>query len=200
MFHFFQAKTAKAISAPRPWMMPTISEPPTPHWLPSVSSRKAARVSANSAAPGLRTMIAASGPANSQNPLSRPSKPGVTPSNRASGAEQTMSQPQKMTPDATAMIAATTTSTTRQTLGLALASASDHECAFLLLARRPNIRGYMYAHDAHVSWPRAGWFRHGRVRATFPCAWHECGHVPSVETMRSSSQPPNGSSRVNSRL
>ena len=26
----------------------------------------------------------------------------------------------------------------------------SHECAFLLLARRPNIRGYMYAHDAYV--------------------------------------------------
>jgi hypothetical protein len=57
--------------------------------------------------------MAASGPANSQNPLSRPSKPGVTPSNKVSGAVQTMSQPQKMTPDATARIAATTISTTR---------------------------------------------------------------------------------------
>ena len=113
MFHFFQANTAKPISAARPCMMPTMSEPPTPHWLPSVSSRNAARVSAKSAAPGLRTMIAASGPANSQNPLSRPSKPGVTASNRASGAAQTTSQPQKMTPDATAMMAATTMSTTR---------------------------------------------------------------------------------------
>lgn len=26
----------------------------------------------------------------------------------------------------------------------------SHECAFLLLVRRPNIHGYMYAHDAHV--------------------------------------------------
>ena len=115
---------ARPISAPRPCTMPTISEPPTPHWLPMVSSSAAARVSANSAAPGLRTMMAARGPANSQKALSRPSKPGVTASKRASGAVQTMSQPQKITPDATAMMAATTISTTRHLL-LCLRTAED---------------------------------------------------------------------------
>ena len=91
------AKIAKPISAPSPCMMSTIREPPTPHWLPMVSSIAAARVSANSAAPGLRTMMAARGPANSQKALSGPSKPGVTASKMANGAVQTMSQPQKIT-------------------------------------------------------------------------------------------------------
>ena len=87
-----------------------------PHGLPMASSIAAARVSANSAAPGFRTIMAASGPANSQMPFSRPSKPGVTASNSVIGAAQITSQPQKITPDATAMMAATTISTTRHLL------------------------------------------------------------------------------------
>ena len=110
------AKIAKPISAVRPWQIPIIKEPPMPHGLPMASSRAAARVSANNAAPGFRTMMAASGPANSQMPFNKPSKPGVTASKSVIGAAQMTSQPQKITPAATAMIAATTMSTTRHLL------------------------------------------------------------------------------------
>ena len=94
-------------------MMPTTSEPPAPHWLPSSSSSIAATVSAYNAAPGLRMMMAASGPANNQNALRMPSNPGVTAPNSVSGAVQMKSHIQKTSPEAAAMAVAVTRSTTR---------------------------------------------------------------------------------------
>ena len=115
-FQDLYKKKIKASSAPIPCIIPIIKDEPTPHWQPNKSSTNAASVSANKAAPGLRTINAAKGPANSQKPLHKPSAPGKRLAQKPIGAAQTMSQAQNNTPDATAIIAAITISITRQRL------------------------------------------------------------------------------------
>lgn len=84
-FHLRYAKTAKPISAPSPWAMPISSACATPNGLPGSVSMTAAMVSPKKAAPGLRMMMATSGPANSHMKWKSPPSPGVRLSNRAVG-------------------------------------------------------------------------------------------------------------------
>lgn len=113
MFHFFQAKTAKAISGTQ-----TLDDADDQRAAdaPLVAQRKfkeGGEGFGKQCGTGLAHNDCSERAGEQPESVEQTLETGVTPSNRASGAEQTMSQPQKMTPDATAMIAATTISTTR---------------------------------------------------------------------------------------